>query len=74
MTPTPVLPSPQFGAETQQSRVAPGSVTNRPVLPPRGEQVGTPGDPTVTPLSDPTVTPNSGPTVIPHGDPMVTPQ
>lgn len=29
-----------FGAETQQSRVAPGSVTNRPVLPPRGEQGG----------------------------------
>ncbi|XP_015706413.2 AP-4 complex subunit mu-1 [Coturnix japonica] len=29
-----------FGAETQQSRVAPGSITNRPVLPPRGEQGG----------------------------------
>ncbi|XP_042749020.1 AP-4 complex subunit mu-1 isoform X2 [Lagopus leucura] len=27
-----------FGAETQQSKVAPGSITNRPVLPPRGEQ------------------------------------
>ncbi|XP_062454910.1 AP-4 complex subunit mu-1 [Rhea pennata] len=27
-----------FGAETQQSRVAPGSAASRPVLPPRGEQ------------------------------------
>ncbi|XP_064904361.1 AP-4 complex subunit mu-1, partial [Columba livia] len=27
-----------FGAETQQSRVAPGSAATRPVLPPRGEQ------------------------------------
>ncbi|XP_049648490.1 AP-4 complex subunit mu-1 isoform X2 [Accipiter gentilis] len=30
-----------FGAETQQSRVAPSSAASRPVLPPRGEQ-GTP--------------------------------
>ncbi|NXW25722.1 AP4M1 protein, partial [Circaetus pectoralis] len=29
-----------FGAETQQSRVAPSSAASRPVLPPRGEQVG----------------------------------
>lgn len=27
-----------FGAETQQSKVAPGSAASRPVLPPRGEQ------------------------------------
>lgn len=29
-----------FGAETQQSRVAPSTAPNRPVLPPRGEQGG----------------------------------
>ncbi|XP_057244367.1 AP-4 complex subunit mu-1, partial [Malurus melanocephalus] len=34
-----------FGAETQQSRVVPGGAANRPLPPPRGDQVGRYGTP-----------------------------